>query len=394
MNDKNRILSTVSLYHAFSDGAIVVIPLLFPIFKVLFDLSYTQIGIITGGGLLITYIAELSIGRLSDSYNFRNLLSTGIILTSASLLLFIQTKGFLLLLLFYFIIRFSSSFFHQVGIGWISRTFKKDRLDWSMGVQSALGNLGAFIAILSTPFLAEITDWEVLFYIWSGIGIAVLLLGLFLTRNINKEYTVVEKKDNKKQTLKEAVSEAFGIFKRIKLLIPAFIVSGATWGIIINFLPLLLDAKTSLSLPMIGVVVSVWIGIGVITCLLYEKIQLLLGRRNTLLFSYLTIGFACLALCVFTNIAIILLLMVFLGLSTFVTFPALFSYVSETIHKTAEGKSFGYILTTELAGATILLFLSGWFSDIWGIWMPFAILGGFSLLVGFLLIGNRKKDVV
>jgi MFS family permease len=322
------------------------------------------------------------------------LLSTGIILTSASLLLFTQTKGFLLLLLFVFVIRFSSSFFHPVGIGWISRTFKKDRLDWSMGFQSALGNLGAFIAILSTPFLAEITDWEVLFYIWAAVGVVVLLLGLFLTRNINKEYIIVEKKVNKKQTIKEAVSEAFGIFKRIKLLIPAFIVSGAAWGITINFLPLLLYEKTSLSLPVIGIIVSIWIGIGVITCLLYEKIQLLLGRRNTLLVSYLTIGLAGFALCIFTNIAIILLLMIFLGLSTFITFPALFSYVSEIIDKTAEGKSFGYILTAELAGATILLFLSGWFSDIWGIWMPFAILGAFSLLVGFLLIGNRKKDIV
>lgn len=394
MNDKNRILSTVGLYHAFSDGAISVIPLLFPIFKVLFDLSYTQIGIITGGGLLITFISELSIGRLSDNYNFRNLLSTGIILTSASLLLFTQTKGFLLLLLFVFILRFSSSFFHPVGIGWISRTFKKDRLDWSMGFQSALGDLGAFIAILSTPFLAEIIDWEYLFYIWAFAGIIVLFLGLFLTRKISKEYIVVEKKDKEKQTIKEAFSEAFGIFKRIKLLIPAFIVSGAAWGIIINFLPLLLDEKTNLSLSVIGIVVSVWIGIGVITCLLYEKIQLLLGRRNTLLFSYLTIGLTGFALCIFTNIAILLVLMVFLGISTFVTFPALFSYVSETIDKTAEGKSFGYILTTELAGATILLFLSGWFSDLWGIWMPFAILGAFSLIVGFLLIGNRKKNIV
>jgi len=30
--------------------------------------------------------------------------------------------------------------------------------------------------------------------------------------------------------------------------------------------------------------------------------------------------------------------------------------LSETIDKTAEGKSFGYIFTTELAGATILCF--------------------------------------
>ena len=130
MNDKHRILSTVGIYHAFNDGSIAVIPLLFPIFKVLFNLSYTQIGVITGGGLLIILIAQIFIGRISDRKNFRTLLSIGILLLSGSLLLLTQTQGFLTLLLFIFIVRLSSSFFHPIGIGWVSRVFKKDRLDW------------------------------------------------------------------------------------------------------------------------------------------------------------------------------------------------------------------------------------------------------------------------
>jgi len=43
MNDKHSILSTVSLFHGFNDGALAVIPLLFPILKEMFNLSYTQI---------------------------------------------------------------------------------------------------------------------------------------------------------------------------------------------------------------------------------------------------------------------------------------------------------------------------------------------------------------
>ena len=54
MKQQNRILSTVSLIHAINDGSVAVISILFPIFKELFDLSYTQVGIITGGGLFIT----------------------------------------------------------------------------------------------------------------------------------------------------------------------------------------------------------------------------------------------------------------------------------------------------------------------------------------------------
>ena len=52
MKQRGRILSTVSIIHAINDGSVSVISILFPIFKELFHLSYTQVGIITGGDLL------------------------------------------------------------------------------------------------------------------------------------------------------------------------------------------------------------------------------------------------------------------------------------------------------------------------------------------------------
>ncbi len=264
MNDKHKILSTTAIYHAFNDGAVAAIPLLFPIFKDIFGLSYTQVGVITGGGLLITLIAQLMIGRISDHKDFRTLLSTGIFLLCASLLLLTQTQGFLSLLLFIFVLRFASSFYHPIGIGWISRTFKKDRLDWAMGMQSAFGDFGAFIAILTTLYIAELKGWVFPFYIWTIIGVLCLFAGVYLTKNIHEKYVRVRNKNIKKQTVKEAVAEARNILKQMKLLIPAFILSGTAWGITVSYLPLLLDERTTLPLSVIGVIISVWIGTGTI----------------------------------------------------------------------------------------------------------------------------------
>ena len=167
MKDKIKILSTVGIYHSFNDGSVVIIPILFPVFKILFNLSYTQVGIITGGGLLITLITQILIGKSSDRKDRRFLLSIGILLLSCSLLIITQVQGFLTLLLFIFLLRFSAGFFHPVGIGWISKAFKKERIDWAMGIQSALGDFGAFIAILSTAFIVEIKDWSYPFYLWA-----------------------------------------------------------------------------------------------------------------------------------------------------------------------------------------------------------------------------------
>ena len=250
MNEKLRILSTVSIYHALTDGSICVISILFPIFKSMFDLSYTQVGIITGGGLLITLIAQLIIGRMADGKNFNMLLSTGVLLTSLSLLLLTRSQGFAMLILFIFVLRFSTSFFHPIGVGWVSRIYKKERLDWAMGIQSGSADLGSFIAIATTLYIAESSHWTIPLYIWAIFGIIGLFFALGITQNIDQAYMSV-KKLSKKQSLKENAQEAFHVMKKIKLLLPAFMISGASWGIVITYLPLLLNEKTALSLPII-----------------------------------------------------------------------------------------------------------------------------------------------
>ena len=390
MDDKHKILSTVSLYHAFSDGSVAVIPLLFPIFKVLFNLSYTQIGIITGGGLLITLISQLAIGRISDKKNSRTLLSTGVLLLSGSMLMFTWIQGFFTLVFFIFILRFSSSFFHPIGIGLISRTFKKDRLDWAMGIQSALGDFGAFIAILTTLSIAEGLGWVLPFYFWSILGIGCLFVGLYLTRSTAERYLIGENNDELRQTATEAIAESIDMLKRFKSLIPPYIISGSAWGITISYLPLFLDDKTTLALPLIGIIVSLWIGTGTIACLFYGRIQSYLGRKTVIVLAYLTMGLMGLFLSISIDISILLIIIIILGVSTFLTFPALFSFVSETTQENAEGKTFGYIFTIQLGGGAILLFLSGVLSDIFGIWIPFFLLGLSSFIVGIILLRIPK----
>ncbi len=151
----------MSLIHAINDGSVAAISILFPIFKELFDLNYTQVGIITGGGLFITLIAQLLLGRIADGKNVNSFLLTGLLLTSLSLLLLTFSNAFITLICFIFFMRFATSFFHPIGIGWISRTYKKGRLDWAMGIQSGSADLGAFLAILTTLYITQLTHWTV-----------------------------------------------------------------------------------------------------------------------------------------------------------------------------------------------------------------------------------------
>jgi FSR family fosmidomycin resistance protein-like MFS transporter len=394
MNDKHRILSTVGLFHSFNDGTLAVIPLLFPIFKSLFDLSYTEIGLITGGGLAISLFTEVAIGRASDKNNSRTLLLSGVFLLSGSMFILSFSQNFITLLLFVFILKFSSGFFHPTGIGLISRTFKKDRLDWAMGIQSAFGDFGVFIAILTTLYIAVSFGWTVPIYIWSIAGLGCLFIGIYLTRHTPKKFLISGFSKNNKQTVSEAIVEWVHIIKRFRLLIPLFIVSGASWGLTISYLPLFLDEKTNLALSSIGIIISLWVGIGAIACLFYGKIQTHLRRKTIITLSYLTIGLMGLLLTISTSLPIIIIIVILLGLSTFLSFPALFSFVSEATHETVEGKTFGYIFTIQLGFCTVFLLLSGVLADIFDIWIPFALLAVAGLFATILLFSNRKFSYI
>jgi FSR family fosmidomycin resistance protein-like MFS transporter len=390
MKDKYRILTTVSIYHAINDGAISVVPLLFPIFKEIYNLNYTQIGFITSISLFIHLIAQLYIGKISDSKNFRILLSSGILLISFSLFILTETKDFFTLLIFLIILRISVSFFHPIGVGWISRTFKKERLDWAMGIQSGSADFGVFIALLTTLYLTEIKGWQFPLYSWSLMVILIVIIGIYITRNVN-ENLLTTKKKYKKQKISEKIQDNILILKKIKLLIPAFAISGSAWNIIVTYLPLFLNEKTNLSLQLIGFVAAVWIGIGCITSFSYSRIKLYLGRKNVIIISYFVIGIACLFLSIVVNVFMILLIMILLGFSVFLTYPALSSFISEVTDESSEGSTFGIVFTLQLGGGTILTFISGFLSDIYGIWIPFVILGIPSLFFSILLMIYHKK---
>lgn len=393
MSQQGRILSTVSLIHAINDASIAVISILFPIFKQLFQLNYTQIGIITGGGLFITLVAQLLLGRVADGKNVNSFLLTGLFLTSISLVLLSFSTGYLSLLFFVFFMRFATSFFHPIGIDWISRTYKKGRLDWAMGIQSGLSDFGAFLAILTTLYITQLTHWTIPLYAWACLCLIGLLISFILTKQLQRDLVIVPK-EPKKHSLHEMATDALKRIKAMRLLVPAFIISGASWGIIMTYFPLLLAERTTLSLPIIGFLVALWAGIGSITSLSYGKIRSYIRRKKLLVISYLTMGVLSISLAIFTNLVLLIMVMILLGISVFMTYPALVSFVSEVTDESVEGWTFGLTFTFQTGGGTVLLLLSGVLSDLFGIWIPFAVLGTLSLVFTLVLLIKYRRPFI
>jgi MFS family permease len=262
-----------------------------------------------------------------------------------------------------------------------------------MGIQSGFADIGAFFATITTLYLANIYSWDFPLLLWSFIAALGVLIGILITKNLNEQLCLVKNIKTKKQGLK-VIYEFYFLLKQMKFLIPGFIVSGAAWGVTITFLPFLLVDRTTLSLSLIGALVSVWIGIGSITSFFYGDIKTLLGRRTAITLAYLTIGIVGVGLAFFTNEIILLVFMILLGISVFITYPALASFISEVTHESSEGRTFGIVFTLQLGGGTVISFVSGVISDFFGIWSPFLLLGGLSLGVTFLFLLNYKRPLI
>ncbi|HVQ00206.1 MAG TPA: MFS transporter [Candidatus Thermoplasmatota archaeon] len=390
MKEQGRILWTVGIIHAINDGSIAVVSVLFPVFRELFHLSYTEVGIITGGGLSMTLIGQLAFGRIADGKNVNSFLLTGLLLTGLSMFLLMLSHSYLTLILFMLVLRFATSLFHPIGVGWVSRTYKRQRLDWAMGIQSGSADIGTFFAIATTLTFSALWGWGFPLALWGIIGIGGLSVCILLTRELERHWMIVPNAKSK-QTLRDASADTWRLVKKIKLLVPAFVISGASWGITITFLPLLLNARTTISLPIIGLLVAMWTGIGSLSSLSYGRIRKKINRKKVLVLSYFGIGIMGIFLSYFTNVFIIIPVLILLGISVFLTYPALFSFVSEVTHETKEGWTFGITFTFQTGGSTVLSFFSGFLSDVYGIWVPFALVGMISFIFGVVLLFNYSK---
>ncbi|MBP1767191.1 MAG: hypothetical protein H6P98_1306, partial [Candidatus Aminicenantes bacterium] len=170
MTFARRILISSSLFHGLNDAATVVVPMVFPILygQKLIIRSYSQIGLLSNFGLLSTLLFQVLVVHWSQRTEYRRLLAASFAGISLTLFLIPLSSGYLVFFLFYVLFRIFDSFYHTVGMAWVSRTHPHQAIDVAMGIQSGSGMFGVFLAFLSFGYLAQNSDWQLPLRFWAG----------------------------------------------------------------------------------------------------------------------------------------------------------------------------------------------------------------------------------
>lgn len=363
---KKRILLSASIFHALNDATTTVVPMVFPLLYGQGRLitSYSQIGLLSYLGLLVTLLVQYYVVRLSFRLEYQTLMFWSFAGICISLACVPLASSFLTLLLLFLFMRVATSFYHPLMIAWVSKSQPAAGLDLAMGIQSGSGNIGVLLAFLSVGYLAQRWGWKTSLLAWSLFALVLGALGCLAIKGISSKSEV-------RPSLH--FSSWLKVLGRIRHLIPGFIFGGTGWAVTIYYAPSLLNHEFSVPIGRTGLYLSMWIALGTISGYGYGLLSRRFGRRNVYLVS---IGAAALSLAVIgfapgRTVAVSALLV--FGVFLLMTYPSMHTFVGSSVSHRDQTQAFSWVSNIQILSGALMALLAGLISDRFGIRAPFLL---------------------
>ncbi len=384
---KKQILLSASLFHALNDAATVATPMIFPILysqRFLIS-SYSQIGLLSNLGLLISFVFQFYVVSLSCRHEYRRLMLLSLLGICASMALVPFATSFAALLAFFLLLRLFTTFYHPIIIAWIStsRAGSGQELDDAMGIQSGSGNVGVLLAFLSVGYLAQRWTWKTPLYVWSVLGLLLGILGMRAIKGVSSR---------SEKTPDLSVGSWWRSLVGIKRYIPGFFFGGIGWSVIVYYAPSLLNHRFRIPIGATGLYLAFWIGLGTITGYGYGVWSRRFGRRNVFLLSLVGAVVSLFVIGLAGHKALAVVGLLSYGGFLLMTYPSLHTFVGSTVPTSGQRLAFSWVSNLQMLSGAVVSLISGFLSDRYGIQAPFLFTGVLSLAV-FLFYLTRGPEV-
>jgi len=380
---KNRVLVSAALFHSLNDAASVVVPMVFPLLysQQFIIKKYSHIGLLSNLGLLATFFFQLLIAHYAHRFEYKHMVLFSISGISLSLFLITFSGSLISMLIFYLVMRTFASFYHPVGIAVVSRAYPGHKIDLAMGIQSAAGNLGVFLAFIIAGYLAQNFGWKAPL---NAFAVTVFLFGALSFLSARKNSSQAD------PLFKPSFSAWRETFLKLKKFIPGFSFGGACWGGTVYYAPSLLNHKFMLPLGNTGVYMALWIGIGIVITYIYGHLSRLAGRKNIILIGLAGSTLFLFLLGVFSFKEGAFLSLFFFGAFLFLIYPAFQSFVGNEIEEKHQTLAFSIVANIQMFIGSVIVLVAGFLSDKFGISSPFLVLALMGTFVFSYYFSNRS----
>jgi len=373
---KKQILLSASLFHALTDAASVIPPMVFPILLAQGFLirNYSQIGILSNLGLLTSLLVQFLVVRVSYRSEYRTMMVLSGLGLCASLAVIPFARTYAGLLLFFLLLRISSSFYHPIVIAWISksRAGSGRELDDAMGIQSGSGNLGVGLAYLTVGFLAQRWGWRTPLHVWALFGLVLAGLGAWTLRGVSS-------RSEERPSLRPA--DWWRSLRSIERFVPGFFFGGAGWSVAVYYAPSLLNRKYGIPMGQTGLFLALWIGLGTVTGYGYGALSRRFGRKPVFMASLGGAAAALLLLGFAPTKALAVAGLLLFGGFLLMTYPSLHTFVGSTVPPSGQTMAFSWVSNIQLVSGAAVTLVAGVLSDVIGIQFPFILTGVLTLAI-------------
>jgi MFS transporter, FSR family, fosmidomycin resistance protein len=272
-----KILFALTLVHFTGDFYSSFISPLFPLFIAKMGLSLTQIGIISGASLFLSFIVQPTVGYLADRYDTRNFILLGVMMPIIFIPLSGVTSGFWLLLLLVALGSIGSSMFHPSVTGMVP-LYSGHKAGFAMSIFNTGGTLAFGLGPLFITWYAERFGLNALpLTIIFGLGV-VWYLYLIVP--------VPQSEGLRRLGFLGSVRESLGSVWKVVVCIWLVMVLRAIIGQSFStFIPILFVQK-GYSVMSAGVIISIFTVAGSISGLIAGHISDRVGYRPVFIFAY------------------------------------------------------------------------------------------------------------
>ena len=388
---KNKVLFSASLFHALNDAATVTVSMIFPLLytQQFIIKKYFHIGILSNLGLLATFVFQIIIANISGKVEHKLMLFFSYIGICVTLSLMTLSSTFASLLFIYLILRASTSFYHSVGVAWVSKTHPSQGIDFAMGIQNGSGNLGVFLAFISSGYLAQSFNWKVPLFVWAGVALFLGSISFWAVRKTSTRGDEVHKPD---------FSSWMETLKNIKIYIPGFVFGGACWGTTVFYAPSLLNHRFQIPLGQTGLYLALWIGVGTVVTYFFGFLSRHLGRLKISVSAFIGATFFLFILGIAPVKELALVSLFFFGAFLFLVYPSFQSFVGDEVSPKNQTQAFSLAANVQMVTGAIVVLAAGFLSDRFGINSPFLLIGVLGAVISVFYLFKRsalaKKQIL
>ncbi len=381
-----NILRITSLGHALADMYWLIFPILLPLIKKEFSLSYTQAGLLITAITVTTGLGSFISGYLSDRFGQRILLSGGFLIASLALILCANTSFYWQLLLASLLVGAGASTFHPGTIALLMNLFS-ERRGRVLGIFMLSGWIGAAIMLAGVSYLAgRMFSWRQIVFILAWPG---LIFAPFFFRSLR--FSI-----RKRHSHPQIESKSAHLSRDTLLLLIIFFAANLalTMGLygVHNFIPTFMVHAKDISVEKAGYFYIFAAAGGMIGSFFSGRLVDKFSSLLVILMATVTAIPVILLLTLATNPINLALLLVLFGICYSSIFPPQNVYLANLVPRNALGRTYGLIQCLSILVGAAAPGITGFLADNLGLISALQLGAVPLLLAGALFIYLRTRD--